>query len=77
MTWGFSFISKERGWPIPPEAPRTATLERLAAEVEKARLAATEVRTREAANIFSRKRWRKQSFAGPLSLLPGSQKSPS
>lgn len=42
---------RERGWPIPPAAPRTATLERLAAEVEKARLAATEEKTRVAANI--------------------------
>jgi hypothetical protein len=27
VTRGFSFINKERGWPMPPPAPRTVTLE--------------------------------------------------
>lgn len=47
---------RERGWPIPPPAPRTTTLVRFAAEAEKARDAgAVQTRAAERANIVG---WR-------------------
>ena len=37
LTRGSFLRSKERGWPIPPPAPRTATLVRWGADAEKKR----------------------------------------
>ena len=43
---------RDKGWPIPPPAPRTATLDWRAAEEEKAREPVARERAAERANIF-------------------------
>ena len=52
MTRGFILRSKERDWPIPPPAPRTATLVRCGADAEKKREeGAAKARTAARANM--------------------------
>lgn len=41
MTFGFSFSSRDSGWPMPPHAPRTDTLYGFMADCEKHLLMAT------------------------------------